>query len=73
MWQRIKASDRINDVNLNRLSSEDLAEVLRESLQCGEDLIAEHLQVVSIIKSAGNVGVDLNSLNVNHLVKVTIQ
>ena len=73
MWQRIKASDRINDVNLNRLSSEDLAEVLRESLQCGEDLIAEHLQVVSIIKAAGNVGVDLNSLNVNHLVKVTIQ
>jgi len=64
VWKRIRSGVKINHVNLNRLSSEDYAGILKNSLQFDENLVAEHLQVVSMVKAAGNVGIDLISLKV---------
>ena len=65
LWKRIKASNTINDVIVNRLTPNEYLEILREELSLGSDLVEEHMTLLEEVKKHGNTGMDKQSFKVS--------
>ena len=65
LWKRIKASNTINDVIVNRLTPNEYLEILREELSLGSDLVEEHMALLEEVKKHGNTGMDKQAFKVS--------
>eukprot|EP00111_Clytia_hemisphaerica_P023811 TCONS_00070164-protein len=61
LWKRIKDSNAINDVIINRLTPGEYSEILKEELSLEANLVEEHLKLLEEVKKHGNIGMDKQS------------